>query len=279
MINNLSDKYTSNDIGKHWEISEDPLSFRRLLNHLNFSTKNYEFFSIAINRALTNSKNKDLIVVDLGAGIGWTSAIMSFDPRIKKIYVIEPTQKRIDQIKDVFKHFKCDISKLEVIKSTFTTFKIQEKIDLFVLHGSFHHCYNEDLKNMFNNIKIHLSHNSEYKFKDFLNRDISLPINSKVLISGEHYLNRYIFLWRIIKKIILKTKNKNDVDNFSGEHNRYEKEIKKIFIKNKFNYQIFNMKGDMIDPMLLKKNIIKKIFYRFNIQALYYYYCILELKK
>lgn len=278
MKNTLSAKYNNDNIGSHWEVDATPASFSRLINHLNFSTQNYNFFNRAINDTISISNNKDLVVVDLGAGVGWTSAIMSFDPRIKKIYVIEPTIQRLNQIKNVFKHFSCDIKKLEIIKSTFTNFKIHEKVDIFVLHGAFHHCYNKDIKIMFNNIKEHLKENSSYDYIDFLKRNISINTKSKVLISGEHFLNRYILIWRFFKSFFLLKIKRNDIDKYSGEHNRFEREIKKIFYDNNFNYKFTYLKGDMIDPMLLKKSFLKKILYKYNIQALYYYYCILDKK-
>ncbi len=278
-MNNLSDKYNDSNIGKHWEVDKNKSSFERLLNHLRFTTKNYDFFSSAILKTLSDFPNGEIVVVDLGAGVGWTSAIMSLDPRIKKIYVIEPTEQRLSRVEKVVKYFGGDLKKIVIMNSTFTNFKLPEKVDIFVLHGSFHHCYDKDINLMFKKIKQYLKHSKTINYKDFLKRDIELKINSKILISGEHFLNRYILLWRLLKKIFLLKKSNKDIDNYSGEHNRYQKEIKKIFNYNNFKYKFYYFDGDMIDPMLLKKNFLKKIFYKFNIQALYYYYSILELKK
>ena len=41
MKNTLSAKYNNDNIGSHWEVDATPASFSRLINHLNFSTQNY----------------------------------------------------------------------------------------------------------------------------------------------------------------------------------------------------------------------------------------------
>ena len=82
-MNRIAEKYKSEKIGNHWNVDDTKSSFNNLINHLCITTNIYQFFSQAISNKLLFRNTKDLVVADLGAGIGWTSAILAKDTRIK----------------------------------------------------------------------------------------------------------------------------------------------------------------------------------------------------
>jgi len=158
-MNRIAEKYKSEKIGNHWNVDDTKSSFNNLINHLCITTNIYQFFSQAISNKLLFRNTKDLVVADLGAGIGWTSAILAKDTRIKKIYVIDPSKNRLKIAPFVAKHFSSDPKKIAYIEGSFDNFFIPEKVDLFVLNGSFHHCHDNDMKGLFSNIKSSLKKN------------------------------------------------------------------------------------------------------------------------
>jgi len=36
-----------------------------------------------------------MVVADIGAGVGWTSAILALRPEVKKVYAVEPSKSRL----------------------------------------------------------------------------------------------------------------------------------------------------------------------------------------
>ena len=281
-MNKIAEKYKSEDLGDHWKVDETKSSFIKLLNHLCISSNNYQFFNEAISNYLLFDKTKDIIVADLGAGIGWTSAILALDPRIKKIYVVDPSKNRLKIAPYVAKHFSSDSKKLVYIEGSFSNFHLPEKVDLFLLNGAFHHCDYIDMKALFLNIKLYLKINIKFSYYNFQSKKVDVYSKSKILISCEHHLNKYIHLWRLFKKVFFKYDNKKKISDYniwSSEHNRFKKEIINIFKENKLSYNFFYFNGDMIDPMLINKSKFKKFLYFYNIQALYYYYSILEFNE
>lgn len=85
-MNRIAEEYKSEKIGNHWYVDDTKSSFNNLINHLCITTNIYQFFSQAISNKLLFRNTKDLVVADLGAGIGWTIAILAKDTRIKKIH-------------------------------------------------------------------------------------------------------------------------------------------------------------------------------------------------
>tara|TARA_B100001964_G_scaffold232648_1_gene288729 strand:- start:660 stop:1532 length:873 start_codon:yes stop_codon:yes gene_type:complete len=287
----IPDKFNNEALGGHWLVNESKESFFELLNHLTFTTNNLQHFLNALSNPKIQTKPKDIIVADIGAGVGWTSAIIALDPRVKKVYVIEPSQNRLDIAPFVAKHFGAKLDKLVYMNGTFINLKLPEKVDLVILSGALHHCKDKEIPVLFKNIRDNLNPTSNYYYKDYKQKDKVINCKSKILISGEHYLNPIMIFWRIIRYITkldwLKQNNEvffrpfhwNDSHEWSGEHNRLKSTLDNIFEKEKFKTHYSFYKGDLIDPNLNYKSKLIKFLYKFHFQILYYYYAILEFKE
>ncbi len=264
----IPDRFINEKLVEHWDIDETKKSFDRLINHLKHTTNMYNWFIEPAQNILRLCKKDDLIIADVGGGVGWTSCILAQFSQVKKVYVIDPSKERLSKGPFVAKHFNAPPSKINFIEGTFDNFNLPEKVDLIILNGAFHHCFDKDAKALFDSIKKNLSEETS--------------VDSKVLISNEHYLNPLVMVKRFIRyyfRFFLLKKKKNDwnknpigpgnwnaPDNFGGEHNRLKKDINKIFKKNGFiaKYHLF-------DEDLVKKK------YRYKwMQPLIYYYAILH---
>ena len=81
------------------------MTLHHLLNHIYITTNFCKFFFESIDQDLFSPKKEKLVVADIGAGVGWTSAFISNLPTVKNIYIVEPSLERFNKIKHVLKHF------------------------------------------------------------------------------------------------------------------------------------------------------------------------------
>jgi len=258
-------RFVNEKLGEHWCVDETQKSFEKLMNHLKNNTNMYKFFIKASENIFKVLKKDNLIIADIGGGIGWTGCILAQSPQVKKVYVVEPSKERLSKGPFVSKHFNLPSSKIKFLEGTFDNFNLPEKVDLIMLHGAFHHCFDKDTEVLFNSIKKNLAEKT-----------------NKVLISGEHYLNPLVMIKRFIRYyssfLLFKKKqydfnsnpigpgNWNAPDYFGGEHNRLKTDIKKIFKENGFVAKYYSFDED---------NLKKKYFFKW-MQPLIYYYAILH---
>ncbi len=87
---------------------------------------------------------RDLVVADLGAGIGWASALLSKIETVKAIHAVEISRHRIGQLCDeAIKMFGGDGSKIRRYVGSFYETKLPTgSVDVVFLSQAFHHANN-----------------------------------------------------------------------------------------------------------------------------------------
>lgn len=74
----------------------------------------------------------DIVVLDLGAGMGTMSQALS--KKCKSIYSVEPVQERVDFMRSRFRHEKCE--NIRIVRSDIDNLPFEnEKFDLIILNG------------------------------------------------------------------------------------------------------------------------------------------------
>lgn len=259
-IDIVAPRFKDEKVALHWQVDETDKSFRRLLYHLEEKTNFKPYFEKALRALATDDKRmakKAMVVADIGAGVCWTSAILANQPYVNHVYAVEPSEERLKSARFVLKHFKVPENKITLIKGTFTDPKVPENADLILLCGALHHCYDEDISNLFLNIKRLIT-------KD-----------GKILIANDHHVNLFWTFIRFLsfvknfkrrKERGVSLSNLRSPDPFSGEHWRTRKEIEDIFIANGFKANILVHDGDLCKD---KPTFIHRLGW-------HYYYAILQ---
>lgn len=255
----LAERFINESLAPHWEVDETEESFKSLLCHLENRTNFKPYFEESIKGlCLDDGGFKDgIVVADIGAGVCWTSAIIANQPYVKHVYAVEPSEERLKHARFVLKHLKVPENKATIIKGTFAEPKIPQKVDLLLLCGALHHCYDEDIPLLFSNIK------------DLLTE------GGKVLIANDHYVTPFWLIMRFLsfvknfknrKEKGLSLTNLRAPDPFGGEHWRTRKEIEGIFSSQGFKARFFIHDGDLCKD---KPHFYQRIGWK-------YYYAILK---
>lgn len=238
MNNECAPRFQDEKLGIHWQVDETRESFERLLYHLESKTRIKPYFEKALRNLNLNADSfaHGIVVADIGAGTCWTSGIIATYPNVKRVYAVDPSESRLKHARFVVKHFGTD-DKIKIIRGTFLEPNVPERVDLIVMCGSLHHCYDAQLEGLFLNIKR------------------LLKPQGSVLIACEHYVTWLWLLKRILgyikhfpKRSTLFYYPLNKLrapDPFGGEHWRTRKELEKIFAKNGFIGQFFVHAEDM----------------------------------
>jgi SAM-dependent methyltransferase len=255
----LADRYINEKLPSYWNVDESLESFNLFLNHIEKTTNFKLYFEEAFNQLMSDRKEKDMVVLDIGGGIGWTSALMAKHPRIKKVLILEPSSSKRLIHKHIAKHFKVPEDKIESINGTFQDFNLSEKVDVCVLCGSLHHCLDEFIPLLFHNIE----------------KSLKNPIGkSRVLIANDHIVTPLWTLKRFagyIKNTILvrretlwnSLRDLRAPQPYSLEHWRSRKELD-IIIKNaSYTYRFFKIKDSDLT--------LKNPSYLYKLQWVYYY--------
>ena len=277
---NLANRYIDEKLGAHWDVDDTSESFQRLINHISYTTNFKSFFEKEISHdGLFNPTPNEMIVADIGAGVGWASSLLALKPEVKKVYAVEPSKMRLAKVLKVAKHFGVPDGKIIPIEGTFQKLNLPEKVHLACLSSSFHHCWDKDMPDLLENLKAILCDDIKYTYTDYLNRQIDTVFSSKILLASEHYVTIMWSIKRIIAYFIkgrfLKDKNddKNTFgnwrkpDQFNSEHWRTKKEIKHFMNEAKLNMKLFLHDGDQCNDK--KWNLLDRSIWK-------YYYAILE---
>jgi SAM-dependent methyltransferase len=149
--------------------------------------------------------------------------------------------------------------KVESINGTYQDFKLSEKVDACVLCASIHHCFDEFIPVLFENIK----------------RSLKEPIGkSRILIANDHVVTPLWTLKRFagyIKNSILGRRETlwNSLGNirapqpWGGEHWRSRKELDSIIKNASYTHRFFKInKADLC---------VKNPPYLYKLQWVYYY--------
>lgn len=205
------------------------------------------------------------VVLDLGAGTCWTSAIISRISNVQKVIAVDISRHRLEIIAPiVFEQYGGEVEKITRALGSFYNIKMEaNSVDCIVLVEAFHHAYNQD--NLMNEITR------------------VLKPNGIILISGETVqTNAYYFkviTLNIIKKIICLFKMQKLLTKYSGKaivappkifaipfdkemgdhyytRNNYERIFKKYGFELKIqqlNYRCFGGKGRDCNFLAIKK--------------------------
>ena len=98
-------RFINEKLAEHWCVDETQKSFEKLMNHLKNNTNMYKFFIKASENIFKILKKDNLIIADIGGGIGWTGCILAQSPQVKKVYVVDPSKERLSKGPFVVKHF------------------------------------------------------------------------------------------------------------------------------------------------------------------------------
>jgi SAM-dependent methyltransferase len=217
----LCERFQDEKLAQHWQVDETIESFNLLMQHLKVKTNMYKFFQEPMERlGIASDEKEKYVVADIGCGVGWTTAILAGCPAVKHVYGIDPSRERLKHAKYVLQHYKVPEGKATLIDGTFTDLKIEPPVDLFVLNGAIHHCFDDDIPALFDNIRKLMSK------------------GARVLISNEHYVNHlwstflfavYMKNFRRRDKLAYTLSRLRAPSPFSGDHWRTRKELDDIF--------------------------------------------------
>lgn len=199
----------------HWRVDGSAESRDRLLYHLEVRTNMKRAFLHGCDlagRAIQGT------VVDLGAGIGWTSAHLSRLPDVSIVYVVDIGVARLMRTPAVFDVLGGDKTKLRIVRGGFTAVKLPDKsVNCLVMNGAFHHCYDEDAHRL-----LQEAHRV-------------LADDGVIMISNEHYVGLVWYLKGVMRSLIrehrlqLRPSEIRKPLATSGEHWRTLGEIKAIW--------------------------------------------------
>lgn len=231
----IAPRFKNEKLAIHWQVDNTKESFDRLFYYLNVKTNTGPYFEEALAHLnLDDDRFREgLIVADIGAGICWSSAILAKHPKIKLVYAIDPSDNRLKHGKFVVRHFAVE-NKVKIMNGTFLKPNIPEKVDLILLCGSLHHCFEEYIGGLFSNMKRLLKPTGE------------------ILITSEHYIDwiwtikrllGYFYHFRHRSTLGYSLSNFRAPDPFSGDHWRTRRELERMFNGNGFKAEFFIYKG------------------------------------
>jgi len=174
---------------KHWYIVDN--NFEKLWDHLRKS-KLYDDY-LAGEQRLKDYANNNLTIVDLAAGIGWTSALLSKLNIVKEVNCVDISKHRMDLIcPKAIEMFEGRPEKINRFIGSFYSTKFEnESADVVFMSQAFHH--------------------ADQPFKLLQETHRILKKNGIVIIIGEPYKN----LYKIFKRFIyFFMKNKRFTFNF-----------------------------------------------------------------
>jgi SAM-dependent methyltransferase len=239
----LPPRFVDEQLALHWQVDDSSESFTRLCQHLEKTTNFRDYFDKAIASVDLPQTEEGLIIADIGAGIGWTSALLALRPEVAKVFIVEPSTSRQDRVMATLRHYGAAEDKIQWISGSYESFQLPQKADLILLCGSLHHCYDQDIPKLFENIRNALSQKIQ---------------GGTVLVANEHYVTPLWVFHRMLS--FLKHFSRRSELFYGpgrwrapyprdGEHWRNRQELETMFSKEGFNSKFFMQDGD-----LCKKN-------------------------
>jgi len=256
----VPERFIDERLGAHWKVDETGESFRRLMHHLEIDSNFKPYFQKALDSLKSHhrmSPPKGMVILDMGSGVCWTSALMANHNGVDRVYAVEPSRERLKHAEFVLRHFHVPAGKVILQEGTFTDFQIPEKADCAVLCASLHHCYDEYIDFLFSRIRK------------------TLTPQGVVLIANEHYVDLWFVFQRFLSLIKNFSRRKELFYSLSslrspyphdGEHWRTKVELENLFQRNGFKADFILHDGD-----LCKENVP---FYRK--MGYHYYHAILK---
>lgn len=255
----IADRYVNEVIADHYSVDDSIESYKLLMHHIEKTTNFKFFFEKAFNQLMDDRTEDNLVILDVGGGIGWTSALMAKHPRVKKVILLEPSSNRRLINKYIIKHFKVPSGKIESVNGTFQNFNLNEKVDVVVLCAAIHHCFDEFIPLLMDNIE----------------KSLIDPIGkSRILIANDHVVTPLWTLKRFlgyIKNSILRNRESlfNSLGNLrapdprDSEYWRSRKEINEIFESASYSHRFYKIINSDL--------CVKKPSKLYKMQWVYYY--------
>lgn len=265
----LAERFINEELKDQWDIQADKNNFKKLEHHLdhvtNFRSCFNEAFSNAMKameKALGNAE--DLVIIDVGSGIGWTSAMMALLPNVRKVYSVEPNDNRRAQIPLVAQYFNAPEGKVIASDGSFHDFKVDEKAHMVSMVASIHHATVSDVPKLMNAIN-----------------DSLLPKEQGggwLMLANEHFVDSLWTLKRVISWIKWNLQGKDDIFFGPGkwraplpednEHWRSKKEVLNMLAQGRFEGDLVEYGRDVCND---KHGLYQKIGW-------HYYYTIARQK-
>jgi len=171
------------EMKKEWWIDDG--DYERCMNYLNKSLMlEYNESKVYIE----NFNKTDIDILDLAAGIGWTSVLMSKMKNVSSVHAVEISKHRITSL---FEHCNIMLSgmgdKINRYLGSFYDIKLENNsIDLIYMSQAFHHA-NAPMKLLFECDRV-------------------LKNSGRIILVGEHYIGLKLIIRRFIANLIKKRK-------------------------------------------------------------------------
>lgn len=192
----ISDKeleliYTSsywNDIEeektKEWWIEDG--NYEKCLNYLKSSQLLYEYQQS--EKFITEFPGESIKIVDLAAGIGWTSVLLSKLSNVTEVHAVEISKHRLGPLfEHSIKMLKGDSNKIFRYLGNFYDLRFDDKsIDIIYMSQAFHH--------------------AEKPLKLILECDRVLKDNGRIILVGEQFIGTRKIIRRFFANLIKKRK-------------------------------------------------------------------------
>ena len=125
------------------EIWKDPSEYYSFLNK---ETNQIEAFKFVL-RKLKSYKRNNLIVIDIGVGIAWTSILLSELDCVSKVIAVDIKRDLIDMSIEFYKNNKIgNTEKIHVTTGSFDNLNnIELMADVIICNASIHHSLNLDI--------------------------------------------------------------------------------------------------------------------------------------
>ena len=196
------------------------------------------------NFAINFFPKKKIIVADLAAGTGWTSALLSKIKNVKQIYCLEMSKHRLMLFPKTFKALKGNFGKTKLYLGSFYKTKFKNSFfDIIFLSQAFHHANRPiDLLNECNRI---------------------LKIEGKIIMIGEDYINYFRVIKRFFSKIIHERvmtfdfKKLFPTNQAQGDHHYFYKDYVKLAQLSNLNLKSYKINNQKVIYILEKNNVLK----------------------
>jgi ubiquinone/menaquinone biosynthesis C-methylase UbiE len=219
--------------GKEWWLTDK--NDKKLVNYLH-SSGLFEEYKLA----QTKLEEKSLLhgnILDVAAGVCWTSALLSRCEQIKRIDALDFSWHRINQLAPVVcEHFEANRDKIQRIFGTFYDIKKgNDEYDLIFMSQAFHHADNP--------VQLLVECNRVLKS------------GGCVALVGEHLITPYMLLKRAIKHFILTRKISINFyelvkpDEISGDH--YYRIDDYYFLFQSFGYTVKHYKTNIRNSLVI----------------------------
>ena len=174
---------------KEWWIEDG--NYKKCLDYLNSSKLMYEYQES--EKFIKEFSSESIKIVDLAAGIGWTSVLLSKLSNVKEVHAVEISKHRLGSLfEHSVKMLKGDSNKIFRYLGSFYDLKFDDKsVDIIYMSQAFHHA-DKPLK---------LLNECDRVLKD----------NGRIILVGEHFIGIKRIMRRFLANLI---KRKEFTTNF-----------------------------------------------------------------